>query len=519
MKQATALRVGMMNVRGLVRTAQEIEDWILDDRINVLALSEILLTPGIHPNLSLQNETVSGPLNAHGLATKGGVAIVLYGIAKYKVVLRLREEYGQAVGVQIKGVTYVSVYISPAARRGEIIQFLNQIHRICRGTTIVLGDFNARQEDWCTENNTAGKALVDWCEDYEWRIDAPPFPTRQDTRCSTTVDLAITRNCKLTKFREATNYCHGISDHNPIFGEMETERARGENEAPRITLNRRTRPEYNEQTAERMEKELPDLLEKLSTVDSQELMDRLYKEYTKIMTTAYIPKGKKRNRQRYKYFWNDELNAKGRERSRLYRRWKCTLLPEHHDEYKAYAKELKKEIKKAKLASFKSFLAVLEDNITYNAAARISRSYKLRKKRVVRSTMPTEGELDLASFTKHVATKFPLSPIIAPRLFSFDKESFHKDVLQAIAHSARKKAAGSDAVFNEAIKLNPGLSADFLTQLWTRCGEIAKTPTYWHEILLVPIYMKGERHLKKNHRPIALMSHPRKIIEKAIDFR
>jgi len=79
----------MMNVCGLVNTAQEIEDWILDDRINILALSEILLTPGIHPNLSLENETVSGPLNAHGLTTKGGVAIVLYGIAKYKVAKQL----------------------------------------------------------------------------------------------------------------------------------------------------------------------------------------------------------------------------------------------------------------------------------------------------------------------------------------------------------------------------------------------------------------------------------------------
>jgi len=87
------LRVGMLNTCGLNDTAQEVEDWIIDDRINITALSETRITPGKHPGLSLYYEMMTGPLNASGRATKGGVAIVLYGMDKYKVVLRFREDF------------------------------------------------------------------------------------------------------------------------------------------------------------------------------------------------------------------------------------------------------------------------------------------------------------------------------------------------------------------------------------------------------------------------------------------
>jgi len=109
------LRVGMINARGLKYTAQEIESWIMDDRLNITALSEIKMTPGSHPGISLDHELITGP-HSRGNATSGGVAIIIYGMAKHKLVLKLRESYAQAVGVKIRDVTYVAIYLNPEGK-------------------------------------------------------------------------------------------------------------------------------------------------------------------------------------------------------------------------------------------------------------------------------------------------------------------------------------------------------------------------------------------------------------------
>jgi len=59
--------------------------------------------------------------------------------------------------------------------------------------------------------------------------------------------------------------------------------------------------------------------------------------------------------------------------------------------------------------------------------------------------------------------------------------------------------------------------AKFLTQLWKLCGRLGATPKVWDKITLFPIYKKGDRDRPNNYRPISLMSHVRKIIEKAVD--
>jgi len=340
MTSTSHLRVGMLNVRGLAHTAQELEDWIQHDRLNITAVSEILLTPGAHPGLSLDHEILCGPEKANGRGTKGGVAIILYGVAKHKVVLRLREDYAQAIGVKIRDVTYVSTYIRPDTKRDDIKNFLTKIHRACVGTTLILGDLNARRREWCTIDTTAGNAITDWCETNGWHIDAPPIPTRQDARVLTTVDLALSRNCKLSNYKHASRYCLGISDHIPVYGTLDKENRRDDEETQRITLNRRLRTDFQKETLERMIAELPALCTEIEKVFTQEELNIIYRKYKEIMIAAYVPKGRRRNRRRFKYFWPDALNFRARIRSRLYKKAKRTGLEADQRNYEQYARML-----------------------------------------------------------------------------------------------------------------------------------------------------------------------------------
>jgi len=104
-----SVKLGMLNVRGLRYTAAEIQDWIEEENLNVTAISETFLRPGTSTGVSLRHEHVTG---RNG---RGGAAIIVYGMAKHKVVLRYTGAMVQAIGIRIKNVTYVSIYVAPRA--------------------------------------------------------------------------------------------------------------------------------------------------------------------------------------------------------------------------------------------------------------------------------------------------------------------------------------------------------------------------------------------------------------------
>lgn len=59
--------------------------------------------------------------------------------------------------------------------------------------------------------------------------------------------------------------------------------------------------------------------------------------------------------------------------------------------------------------------------------------------------------------------------------------------------------------------------ADVLIEIWAACGRVKSLPPIWHNVLVFPIYEKGDRSEAESYRPITLLSHARKAIEKAID--
>jgi len=519
------VRIGMLNVRGISHAAQEVEALIEEDAINVMALPELKLMPGRHIGLSMEHAYVSGPtrttrtLGQGGSFSTGGVGIVVYGMARHKEVLRIRTDEIQAIGIKIGDVNYVAIYITPQTKKELIREALTRIHRECSGKVVVFGDLNARRIEWCTTNNAAGNTIFNWCHENGWHIDPPTIHTREGpTGNRTTIDIAITRNCQVKDYKHATEFGYGLSDHVPVYANLDKKKIRGK-EPARITMKQRTKPKLVEKTLERLERELPDLIQKLETITTQEQLDALYRRFREILTDYFKPKGRKKNRLRYKYFWTDELNRKAKVRSKLYRRQSITRDEADIAIFRKYARQLSKQIKREKRRAFREFIEAVEDDLGNNAPSIVSKRYKNRLKRTIRTSTETSGDLDLNTFTDYVAKKFPASPVIVGRKFEVDEQELQADILKSILHSGRKKAAGKDEIFNEIMRADAPNIALFLTKLWKRCGQTALTPTLWDEVILVPIFKKGNRRLPKNYRGISLMSHPRKIIEKAADYK
>ncbi len=79
------------------------------------------------------------------------------------------------------------------------------------------------------------------------------------------------------------------------------------------------------------------------------------------------------------------------------------------------------------------------------------------------------------------------------------------------------KATGPDLDIAEAMKTASKRQAEFLANLWRTVGRTGLFPTQWTKCTIVPVYKKGDATKPSNHRPIALLSHSRKVIEKSMD--
>lgn len=96
---------------------------------------------------------------------------------------------------------------------------------------------------------------------------------------------------------------------------------------------------------------------------------------------------------------------------------------------------------------------------------------------------------------------------------------FQKELEEVIKTAPRKKATGCDGVFVEALQLVPTEAAKAILSLWEACGKASYMPQAWKRITLSPLFKKGPSDKPDSYRPIALLSHIRKLIEKALDGR
>jgi len=107
-------------------------------------------------------------------------------------------------------------------------------------------------------------------------------------------------------------------------------------------------------------------------------------------------------------------------------------------------------------------------------------------------------------------------PPVAPQRFQVDAV-FRVEIHRALLKAPSAKASGDDELFAEVLQLTPLRTTEFICELWAKIGRLGYTPESWRTTVLVPIHKKGEIGVAENYRPIALLSHMRKIVETALN--
>jgi len=485
-----AIKAGLLNANGIRTKVEEIEDWIREDGLTLAVITETKLRP--HTAILTDYTNISARVSPpEGENARGGITIFLKNSIKHRVVLRIVNPTIQALGITVGDTTYVAIYIPDQMHPKILLHELVKIHMTCRGKTVLIGDFNARHKSWCQKTNANGRCLKHWAEKCGWEIHAPPFPTRVGPRrAMTTIDLVVTRNSNIHSF-SYPHRCFGISDHLP-FNFCIQDTIRTEPPLLQIPKSRRNRADLLDKLDKAMDENQARITQLFRHATNQQELDEAYQEYVNLLIEPFRPKGRKHKRHRDKIWWTESLAHRVKHRSLLYRTALRTDTTEAWTAYRRYAKKVKRAIRRAKQHHYKQFIEDLAEDSRNNITQRVSRMLRNQRQRETTNAAPTAG--------------MELPP------------NFSQDLTAAILQLAPRKAAGKDMVFNEAIQHDVRANTSIILHLWEACGRLGTTPRIWNHILLYPLYKKDERHLAINYRPIALMSHIRKVIERAADL-
>jgi len=218
-------------------------------------------------------------------------------------------------------------------------------------------------------------------------------------------------------------------------------------------------------------------------------------------------------------WWTPELSRATHKRSVLYKKKEHPKATQVEKEaYEQWDKYTKKLIKRQRNKSFRELGDALDDSPQPVALlARFKRNRAIRK---AKNNTAVRRALDPRDFTEYFGTKFPVTadtPKVSPRHFDVD-DFFRGEIRTAIERAPRQKATGADRVFAEVFRLAPLRMAYLIQELWAKCGELNYTPSAWRTTIIVPIHKAGNYGDAENYKPIALLSHVRKIIETALNM-
>lgn len=124
-----------------------------------------------------------------------------------------------------------------------------------------------------------------------------------------------------------------------------------------------------------------------------------------------------------------------------------------------------------------------------------------------------------AYYALHMKEKLKIQAEEDVRLekFEVDVVGTAKLIEKAIGLMDRNKAVGEDNLHVEMMKKYASKIAQTLIKCWREVGRTKIIPDAWTSGSIVPLFKgKGEMGTPQNYKPLCILSHARKVVEKGI---
>lgn len=192
-----AVKTATWNARSVFRKKMELIDFLRDEAIDIMAITETRLKP--QQNLSLPEHTFIRLDNT--ASSGGGIAIAVRRCIKFRTLPLPSTHFIQAAGIEVTTVRgnfkFLAVYCPKQARDsdGTVTVFKRDLRLLAsmNGHFIIAGDLNAKHQNWGnTRANKNGQILWEVSQSGAFTVSYPYQPTFSNGRSVSTLDLFVT---------------------------------------------------------------------------------------------------------------------------------------------------------------------------------------------------------------------------------------------------------------------------------------------------------------------------------------
>ncbi len=481
----------------------------LANECDALILTEVWTEiPDLGPSFSVIN--CQAPRKEDGTVGResGGVSFIIPALVQFRVLQRHTQQEFQALSVSIRGTPVVGVYLRPKTVLSQLKEFQKTALRLARGSSVIIGDLNARHSLWDTITpqavTTQGRAIYNLAAKHKFRVIAAPSSTCERHNGTSRVDMALARNIRANYVRVG-DFDQEQSDHAPVM--MELAQCCPQ-QVDRIPLNLINNKRVRERVLEKYQESLPTITRNLAKCDNRDDIKSLSRELGSATLVPwaceYSP-----NPNRWRPGWTRELDQLAKKRSALLKKSDQYSI----DRARLLDAQIKNDVRHNRKRNIDQLGDLLESNIPH-LDSQLTKSILDISKEEPESNV----EVDPDEFTDYMQSLQPEGavPITLEKTNELP-DSFKASIRDAIDTGKKKKAPGPDKARTEMIQLAPRLFTDACFELTRATLRVGFTPSIYTSGNLRPIYKKkGSREDPANYRPINLTTSFRRILSKAV---
>lgn len=530
LKTSKGLKVGHLNVNGLLSKIDFVSILIKDSNLDILALSETKLDGKINDSEINVNgfDLYRLDRDRHG----GGVAVYIRNQFSSIKIRNLLNDQFESLWVKVKPnkgkASYVGVvYRSPSTKRPlENVEHLCTYLNNCIKTKIplgseifCLGDFNVNMLD----KNALSSKIKELCRSCNLS-QLITETTRNTETSSSLIDLILTNSQNIVS--QGSIHC-GISDHNLIYSVSKTYKSKY---TPK-TIKFRSFKHFDKV------KFVFDLananwlpMYQASTIDSA------CEHFTSIVTSVanvHAPYTERRVKGKINEWVNDELRSAIKERDFLIKTAAQTKCSSNWAKSKTARNKVNKLKNKIKGKYYQNTLRDLRQKlrelwkkikeIIPNSTSNKVDSVTLDDGSVINDNKSIANQFN--NFFTYIGSKLGSKfstctsdiNISPPNGNTFNFQSISLKKVEEVVHSLdNNKATGLDGIGVKFLKEGSPVLCEKLRFLFNFSVEIGCVPKLWKQKRVSPIFKSGDKDTIGNYRPISIASTCMKIFEKVV---
>ena len=513
----TSIKIISWNANGILQDSHEFQEFVREERPFVVLIQESRLNnrnPPFLPGFTVCNK----PRNSSG----GLLAFTRSNLPTTEIHTSTRFD---TLSIRYCGILIHNVHATKTLTTPDL-QALFQT----RGKTLAFGDFNARHPSWnCFSTNTSGNRLLQFSQDHNLDLS---YPTNSHTRYPytdtrpSTIDLALHRNVIVTDIctRNVLN-----SDHLPVILTIQLRDPPNTKHNPKIQTNWKSFRHFLHLTTPE-----PNILDSTAKIDSE-----IFSLTSNILQAAQKASIRRPVHSIKNPITNDIRILISRENF-IRRLHQSRFDPNTKREINALTSQIRAKIQAEKIRMWQSQIKAVtpKNNRVWKLAKQVKRrtsSSQIPPLHTPNSGIalsnPEKSQILAEEFHRKHLTSRDLSDQATTNLVSQKSKSFDRvqestptnalpqlpEILSILRKLQTKKAPGVDDVTNAQLKNLPKKTVAQLLCIIQACIQLQYFPKSWKHATVVAVPKpKKDPTIPSNYRPISLLPHISKILERVI---